>query len=238
VKNRGDAWEYRRGDGDTEQAIWHGRCSPALQTHFHEEHQVTVVLHGIRRFETPDGRIEAAAGKVAVLPAHMPHRPVGLDHATTSINLYLRPRRGAAVVPAAALVLQLPSWMALGTIPDPGKVADWLNLILPDVTSFDAALNEALIASVARAPTSTSAAAAWGLSREGFTRRFARATGMPPAAYRRVLRLNHARALLGAGVAPAAAAAEAGFSDQSHLGRAFRAAFGATPASYRAALGG
>jgi len=199
---------------------------------------VTVVLHGIRRFGTPDGRIEATAGKVVVLPARMPHRPVGLDRATTSINLYLRPRLGAAVVPAAALVLQLPSWMALGTIPDPGKVADWLDHILPNVTCSDATLNDDLIASVARAPTSTSAAAAWGLSREGFTRRFVRATGMPPAAYRRVLRLNHARALLGAGVAPAAAAAEAGFSDQSHLGRAFRAAFGATPASYRAALGG
>jgi len=238
VRTRGDAWKYRRGDGGTEQAIWRGRCSPALQTHFHEEHQVTVVLHGIRRFETPDGGIEATAGKVAVLPARMPHRPVGLDSATTSINLYLRPRHSAAVVPAAALMLQPPSWMALGTIPDPGKVEDWLDRILPDVNSFDAALNEDLIASVARAPTSTIAAAAWGLSREGFTRRFSRATGMPPAAYRRVLRLNHARALLGAGVAPAAAAAEAGFSDQSHLGRAFRAAFGATPASYRAALGG
>jgi len=80
---------------------------------------VTVVLHGIRQFETPNGRIEAAAGKVAVLPARMPHRPVGLARATTSINLYLRPRRGAAVVPAAALVLQPPSWMALGTNPDP-----------------------------------------------------------------------------------------------------------------------
>jgi len=238
VKNRSDAWEYRRGDGGTEQAIWRGRCSPALQMHFHEEHQVTVVLHGIRRFETPDGRIEAAAGKVAVLPARMPHRPVRLDSATTSINLYLRPRRGMAVVPTAALMLRPPSWMALGTIPDPGKVADWLDLILPNVTSSDAALTENLIASVARAPTSTSAAAAWGLSREGFTRRFTRATGMPPAAYRRVLHLNHARALLGAGVAPAAATAAAGFSDQSHLGRTFRAAFGATPAGYRAALGG
>lgn len=91
---------------------------------------MTVVLHGIRRFETPDGGIEAAAGKVAVLPARMPHQPVGLDSATTSINLYLRPRHGAAVVPAAALVLQPPSWMALGTIPDPGKVEDWLDRIL------------------------------------------------------------------------------------------------------------
>jgi len=123
---------------------------------------VTVVLHGIRRFETPDGGIEAASGKIAVLPARIPHRPVRLDRATTSINLYLQPRRGAAVVPAAALVLQLPSWMALGTIPDPGKVADWLDCILPDITSSDAALNEDLIASVVRAPTSTSAAAAWG----------------------------------------------------------------------------
>ncbi len=36
------------------------------------------------------------------------------------------------------------------------------------------------------------------------------------------------------GMAPAAVAAEIGFADLSHLGRAFRRAFGVTPGCYRA----
>ena len=42
------------------------------------------------------------------------------------------------------------------------------------------------------------------------------------------------RAGLRNGMAPAAVAAEIGFADQSHLGRAFRRAFGVTPGCYRA----
>jgi AraC-like DNA-binding protein len=37
-------------------------------------------------------------------------------------------------------------------------------------------------------------------------------------------------------VAPAKAAADAGFADQSHLGRAFRSHFGTTPKAYRQAM--
>jgi transcriptional regulator GlxA family with amidase domain len=79
-------------------------------------------------------------------------------------------------------------------------------------------------------------ASAFSMSREGFTRRFTRATGMTPHAYRLAARLNDARELLGAGLTPATAAADAGFADQSHLGRHFRAAFGTTPAGYRTAM--
>ena len=77
-------------------------------------------------------------------------------------------------------------------------------------------------------------ARAFSMSLEGFTRRFTRATGMTPHAYRLAARLNDARELLGAGLTPASA--DAGFADQSHLGRHFRAAFGTTPAGYRKAM--
>jgi AraC family transcriptional regulator len=63
-------------------------------------------------------------------------------------------------------------------------------------------------------------------------RAFRRATGLPPHAYQRQLRINRAQSLLRQGETPAAAAAAAGFADQSHLTRTFRDALGITPAAY------
>ena len=74
--------------------------------------------------------------------------------------------------------------------------------------------------------TVTSAAERAGLSREAYSRAFRRRHGLAPQPFRGLLRLNAARALLRNGMAPAAVAAEIGFADQSHLGRAFRRAFG------------
>jgi transcriptional regulator GlxA family with amidase domain len=71
------------------------------------------------------------------------------------------------------------------------------------------------------------------MSREGFSRMFARRHGMPPHAFWLMARLNHARGLLRAGEDIAGVAAETGFADQSHLGRWFRRAFGVTPGRYR-----
>jgi AraC-like DNA-binding protein len=77
-------------------------------------------------------------------------------------------------------------------------------------------------------------AAVAGLSRFHLIRLFQRKYGLTPFAYQRSRRVELARAALRLGRPIAAAAAEAGFSDQSHLGRAFRAAMGATPGAYRA----
>jgi AraC-like DNA-binding protein len=75
-----------------------------------------------------------------------------------------------------------------------------------------------------------------GMARETFSRRFHRLLGVPPQVYRVGARLNIARSLLRMGARPTEAAADAAFADQSHLGRAFRAAFGTTPAAYRRAF--
>jgi AraC-like DNA-binding protein len=77
-------------------------------------------------------------------------------------------------------------------------------------------------------------AAAAGLSRFHLIRLFRRRYGLTPFAYLRSLRIERARAALRTGRAIAEAAAEAGFADQSHLGRSFRAVMGSTPGEYRA----
>ncbi|MCJ2128186.1 AraC family transcriptional regulator [Methylobacterium sp. E-045] len=96
-----------------------------------------------------------------------------------------------------------------------------LGELFPDMPSF---AEDATIACVAVRS---------GLTREGFTRRFSRCHGMPPHAYRRMLRLNCARQMLRTGTPPAEVAAATNFADQSHLGRWFRRAFGTTPSRYQ-----
>lgn len=85
--------------------------------------------------------------------------------------------------------------------------------------------------------TADDLAAAAGCSRYAAYRAFTQAYGLAPSDYQRQLRVQAARRLLGAGVAPARVAAEAGFADQAHLTRWFRRYYGVTPGAYRAAAG-
>ena len=66
-------------------------------------------------------------------------------------------------------------------------------------------------------------------------RRFREQTGVTPHAFQTNLRVEEARRLLAAGVAPAAVAASCAFADQPHLTRVFKRAVGVSPGRYAAA---
>jgi AraC-like DNA-binding protein len=68
-----------------------------------------------------------------------------------------------------------------------------------------------------------------GLDRYALARHFRRAYGTSPDRYRTMRRLELARAAIAAGAPLAAAAAGAGFADQSHMTRQFVRAYGLTP---------
>jgi AraC-like DNA-binding protein len=85
----------------------------------------------------------------------------------------------------------------------------------------------------AQAFTLEQLAAVAGLNPFRLTRCFTRELGLPPHAYQVQLRLQRAAGLLRRGESPAAAAAEAGFADQSHLHRHFLKCYGVTPGAYR-----
>lgn len=71
-----------------------------------------------------------------------------------------------------------------------------------------------------------------GVDRFHLLRAFRRCLGLPPHLYQTQLRLRHARRLMLGGDPPARAAAAAGFADQSHLIRKFKAAYGVTPGQF------
>lgn len=75
-------------------------------------------------------------------------------------------------------------------------------------------------------------AALAGVDRFHLLRAFRRRLGLPPHLYQTQLRLRHARQLMLAGQPAAMAAAAAGFADQSHLIRKFKATYGITPGQY------
>ena len=79
-------------------------------------------------------------------------------------------------------------------------------------------------------------AAVAGLSRFELVRRFGEQNGVSPHAFQTNLRIDHARALLASGAAPAAVAAACGFADQPHLTRVFKRAVGVSPGRYARAL--
>jgi len=71
-----------------------------------------------------------------------------------------------------------------------------------------------------------------GLSPYHLLRTFKRQVGLSPVAYRNLLRVLAAKDALRRGESLAAAAIDAGFSDQSHMTRAFQKVMGATPGRY------
>jgi AraC-like DNA-binding protein len=233
-------WRYGRilEPLELEFADWEG-AQPSLATHFHAETQLTVVIEGERRFLIEGKILSAVQGDLLVIPAFVPHRPLEVeDRRALSRNFYVN----APLVELAHLSFPFKTSIAR-------RFVDLDNLSAEGVAGLARGLRvigethgrgrrdhrfvQSLMAKNGSVPL---AGCAHGLSREAFSRRFHREIGMPPHAYFRARRMIEARHLLKAGLRPAEAAAETGFSDQSHLTRAFKVLYGISPGRYRTAL--
>jgi len=229
-----NAWNYRRaGDaGIIELAAWRGAGSLALRPHFHDETQIVVVLSGSRAFRVNGVTVMVTPGHAALIPAGVLHTPMATpDQETVCLNAYVAPSPVGASVRIARIGQR---WRSPDEIA-PEHILGIVDEILSREPSWPAAaadvmkLGATLTESVERIGK---IAAGFGRSREGFSRMVRRELGVSPHAFRVLARLNLARHLLRRGEPIAAVAADAGFSDQSHLTRLFRRTFGTTPGVY------
>jgi len=231
-----DQWRYE-SLGGAMLATWPGPRSTALAPHYHREIQLVLMTAGRRRFRVPGGLALAEPGMALILPPGLPHAALETEGALAhGRNLYL-----SSDLPGwgwrSAIALHLPIWLKPAGEPDPARLSAWVDDALRPLAPRQTGPAEALIARVLYDPSPLARIAiAEGWSREGFARRFLRLTGMTPQTCRLAARLNQARAVLAQGLTAAQAAAEAGFADQSHLGRQFRASFGTTPDAFRRAM--
>ena len=221
---RHDGWRYWRPgtDGIVELGALRGGA-PGLATHFHEHVQVTMVLAGRRSLLVAGAPIELDAGRCLCIPAGVPHASRAEPSDVVGLIAFV-PAGVYALAEAAADIER--AWDPHA----PTSLADLAALVARH--RRDAAPGPTQPTNLPDEPIAR-LAARQGLSREAFTRRFSRASGMPPHAFRLAARLDEARRLLRAGAPVADVAAELGFADQSHLGRNFKRAFGISPGRYR-----
>ena len=225
------SWTYRRVGPDRDPGTEIGvplSGREALGAHFHDEAQAVLVFVGERSILVRNELLTVRAGECLLIPPRIAHAPLPFEDSVVAVNLYSQafplelpptvvkspPRARALLERPASLVSVLAEYWREAAHSREGPGAR-----LPQMEP-----TAVLVATLARRAA---------MSREAFTRAFHRAHGISPQAFLQGVRLNAARRLLKDGASPAAAAAAAGFADQSHLGRLFRRAFGTTPGRYR-----
>ena len=206
-----------------------------------------VVLHPD---EVHDGRAATAAGFgyriVYVEPARLSEAfralrgrpgPLPFVRETVSRNRLLARAIGRAFdgplesLAAAGLVTELAEGLLAGEGPGARPASRRV-----DVAAVERA-RQLLDAERTRVVHSTELEAITGLTRYDLARQFRLAFGTSPYRYLLMRRLDRAREGIHRGRPLAEAALEAGFADQAHLTRVFKAALGLTPAAYRALRG-
>lgn len=198
----------------------------ALPFHFHEEDQLTFVLSGRRRFVIGNMQQDIPSGSGIHIPYWTPHRSLSDVSDLVCINMYLTPNAYAI----AELLMGLKQlWQRKSFV----SRLDIVALAAQCRKSDTPALSQDRRIYIEPDVTVGHAAQLANMSREGFSRRFKKLYGMSPQAYQVMTKLNNARRLLRIGEPLAAVSAEAGFSDQSHMGRHFLRFFGVTPGLYR-----
>lgn len=168
--------------------------------------------------------VRQADGQVPWFPEAVLHDPGLAEQLLMTFKLLAQP--GNALLKETLLLSSL-NWLMLrhsrargqaGRLPQAAQRVQQVQQLIDDCPEQDLSLGT--LATTA------------GLSPWHFLRQFKASTGMPPHAYLVQARLRKARALLLSGQSISSVSTLCGFTDQSHLHRHFKNAFGFTPGEF------
>lgn len=220
-------------------------AEPFQPLHRHADARLILFVSGRYRERGFGEGDEFGPGHIIVRPAYYAHDGLALTRDARYVHFRTRPNalrdffaQHGWRARRAVLGGDWRDLLAAARDPDAGET------LLRDVTApLPSAPGGSLSADVARAIVNEDErrlgdiAEALNVRPWELTRRFARAFGMSPNRYRREARVQAAlRLLADSSASLAAIAAETGFADQSHLGRAVRAVTGCTPIQVRRQL--
>lgn len=216
-------WSYFRSPG-IEFGLPDPVCRGQLKPHVHTDVQIMFVTHGSRRVVLGGHRVVVPSGSALVIPSGIAHVADGDDW--EGFNAYVRPEH-LANRSARIIRFEQPIDGAgrLGRHDHSLQLAQLTGVLMQGETIW---ADPGLKAFRPGDPAMDD----WPQSREGQIRKYQREAGITPHAHFNAMRLDAARRMLAAGASIAAVAADLDFTDQSHLGRQFRATFGITPGRY------
>ncbi|MBK6939512.1 MAG: helix-turn-helix domain-containing protein [Planctomycetes bacterium] len=224
--------------------------------HVHAHDSVALVVSG-RVLERVGGHERSLGpGSVLIKPRGTPHTDLYLDATTRVLAVRAdgasrRTRGELAAIAHSYRVVRADAvtraWVAWRTSVFDGapsaRVARDLRRLLANLSTIaDTMTTPSWLDSIARRIerehelTTRQIALDLGMHPVALARAFSRRFGIAPMAYARRIRIERAIAAVGAGARSVDAACASGFADQPHFTRAFRAAFGTTPAAYLAAI--
>lgn len=122
---------------------------------------------------------------------------------------------------------EITALLADGLLAHDNSAGDLARIVID--TKATRLMREYLAANINRTVTSEELEGITGQNRYRLTRQFRKAYGTSPYRYLTMRRLDKARADIVAGLSLVDAAMNAGFSDQAHMTRGFRASFGISP---------
>jgi AraC family transcriptional regulator len=191
---------------------------PAGERHADEFSRAAVCLN-----VQPDaGWLQTVASRGAVIDAPVLLASAGASQIALRLGRELNRRDAFSPMVIEGLMLEL--FAETARQPEARRVPAWLRFVRQTVVSR---FRERLSLS--------SLAAAAGVHPTHLARAFRRHYGCTVGELQRELRVEYAMQRMSAGDTPGAVAADAGFADQSHLTRTFRALAGNTPAAFRRA---
>ncbi len=236
-------------------------CDDVLRfdPHCHDEYVISANLIGHERLRLDRHELSAPEGATTL---YNPGQTQGGEGTQKIVSLYLEPdyyeqnfgfqkvtEFSDPIVESSALLAKMAALTrAVENDPEAGDIEERVLDVVDFCSAYFAAtvmkqdsvpcswrvrqLQDMLCDDLSSTPPMSELAEAVGLTKPGMVRMFKQKVGIPPATWQRTQRLREARRLLRMGKTAVEVAYETGFSDQAHMCRIFRRAYGLPPSCF------